>query len=244
MKTSALSDNTLAVSLEANEVLYYAERHLKSRRLGIPFKPPYALSAPIGRLWNGCYWLGRLEGREAVEDTELVGGSPTGCFVVEDVAPGDQVVVDPSALAAFVVSSERAGSTPVLKSWFWGLIKPGFWMWGHAVPCVFAGPVTLILYGDRLRKSVPQERRRWRVEQLVAFDASADVHVEPLETEGLYSTFLNATTWRCRVALPEGALALVRDFAPGRAGQGSFIGRFAWGIFVVAAMSVFARWLL
>jgi hypothetical protein len=219
MKITSPAPNVARLTLAPGERLHHRIRMLRSQALWVPLRPHNPAGAALARLYHGVYWMACAQGEGA--EVELTGDRATGAFVQVELAAGERLAVDLSCLAAVSVHAGASGAG--LKTALWALLRPAWWAWGHPVGAVVCGPATALLYGDGLREAAPEERA-FALDQLRAFDPDQHVEVVPLSPRGLAAQLYTAASFDSRVALPEGARAVIQGF---RGARGPRQGR--WG---------------
>ena len=235
---------SIAVFLEPGEQLFCRPQFRQSGTRGDLAFPPYPCSAPLGRLRNRVYWLHAHSNSEESAAVDLGGLADAGVGAHRPVfvPEGRHLVVDLSVLVGFVVPS-RGRKPPPLRTWFRGIGRLGFWVWGHPLPCVFEGPVTVLLYAPNLRHRDELVGSTFFPRQLVAYDPGNTVIVAATEGESLWQMLRNSVEWDNRITIDGPHTALLRDRVPG-----SLFTRFMEGwvlrTVVLTAGLTLALWLL
>lgn len=219
MNIHFISKNSIRVDTDPGETLFYRRQFHLSGPLNERARPAFWKQCILGRLLHDCYWLRDSgDGNEAAS-INLSGSSAVGTFHVVRLASRQKVCVSLKHLAGFIVDTQREEqhALPVLYPVFRGLCRPTFWLLGHPIPCVFEGPVNLLLHGAALRQDDGSASKTYQPSQIVMFDATAPFEIAAMDARSnWFSLVYNALTFESRF-VTNGNGVVVEDYiAPPR----------------------------
>lgn len=200
----ARDQNQAAITLGEGETVWFRPKYLRTRHYGRRFLPPWLTASPIGRILHRCYWLARVSVPETVG---FSGPSPTGRFFFLHLEEGDRYFINLRNFVAITLPANRRSPQP-MSTHLKGLWSLHCWLLGHPLPVIFAGPATVILYGQNLG-AVSEEHGEHLISQVVAFDAKKPFSVLPTETDShIWSDFANGLTLESRLGVEKSRLVV------------------------------------
>lgn len=202
--------NTTELVLEDGDTLHVRPSALRSRRCGTRITPRWPHRSWIARLLAGVWVLDELRGADlAWEPLTLIGHSPISKARVVELKRGQAAVVRLHALQGFVLPAGYHGAP--MATWLRAVLKPGYWMIGDPLPVVFEGPLHLLLSADGLAPEPVADDARVEIlpSQLIVWDATADLRVQPQAPVNNLAAVANGLTFRSWVDAPKDAAPIV-----------------------------------